>query len=186
MLAQLPQGIERRGRRYRVVKKIRGRLFRRSFQSLEEALAFRNELDRRVAKRKAREATASVPLTVGELVERWYAAHQNRLQPGTQFDYEWRIRHDISKIADIDAFDLIQDRSILHDFYWNQLGPQSARTILLQAFEEAVMRKLIPENPAKGQKLPQARTGEKDIPTREEVAKMILAAEEEDPLWASS
>ena len=75
--------------------------------------------------------------------------------------------------------------SILHDFYWNQLGPQSARnarTILLQAFEEAVMRKLIPENPVRGQKLPSANA-DKDIPTKEEVAKMLLAADEEDRLW---
>jgi integrase len=168
------------------VKKVRGRLFRRTFQSLEEAVAFQEALERRLAKSRRPETTDAAPITVGDLVERWYTGHRKRLQPGTQFDYEWRIRHDISKIADIDALDLIRDRSILHDFYWNKLGPQSARnarTILHQAFEEATIRKLIPENPAKGQKLPPARLADKDIPTIEEVTKMILAAEEEDARW---
>lgn len=45
------------------------------------------------------------------------------------------------------------------------------------------MRKLIPENPVRGQKLPSAKCADKDIPTKEEVAKMLLAAEEEDRLW---
>jgi integrase len=61
--------------------------------------------------------------------------------------------------------------------------PRNTRTILLQAFEEAVMRKLIPENPVRGQKLPSAKCADKDIPTKEEVAKMLLAGEEEDRLW---
>lgn len=184
----LPSGIERRGRRYRVVKKVRGTLVRRSFPSLEEAISFLTELQDRIRKEhRERDERAAGPLTVGDLVERWFARHRERLQPGTQFDYAWRIRHDISKIADLDTVDLIKDPSILHDFYWNQLGPQSARnarTILRQAFEEAVMRKLIPENPARGQKLPPARSADRGIPTPEEVAKIILAAEEEDALWA--
>jgi integrase len=183
----LPSGIERHGRRYRAVKKAHGKLIRRSFRSLDEAQAFLRVLESRISdERRARERRTPGPLTVGQLVERWLAGHRKRLQPGTQFDYEWRIRHDISKIADVDAQELIRDPSILHDFYWNQLGPQSARnarTILLQAFEEAVMRRLIPENPARGQRLPPTKTGDKDIPTSEEVAKMILAAEEEGPIW---
>ncbi|MGH2661376.1 MAG: tyrosine-type recombinase/integrase [Actinomycetota bacterium] len=183
----LPPGIERHGRKYRVVKRFKGRIIRRSFDSLHEAVSFIEELRERLAERRRREeALVPAPLTVGDLVDRWYEGHRQRLQPGTQFDYEWRIRHDISKIAQFDALDLIRDPSILHDFYWNQLGPQSARnarTILLQAFEEAVMRKELSENPAKGQKLPPARNVDKDIPTPSEVEKMILAAEEEDPRW---
>jgi integrase len=103
--------------------------------------------------------------TVGDLVDRWFESHRKRLQPGTEFDYEQRIHRDISKIASYDALELIRDPSIVHDFYWNQLGPQSARnarTILLQAFEEAAMRKLIPENPAKRQRLPPTRRLDKD------------------------
>jgi integrase len=183
----LPQNIERHGRRYRVDKKVRGTRIRKTFETVEQATSFLRDLEARVVKeRRLTEERAPAPLTVGDLVDRWFAGHRKRLQPGTQHDYEWRIRHDISKIAHLDALDLIRDRSILHDFYWNQLGPQSARnarTILLQAFEEAVMRKLIPENPAKGQKLPPTRTKDKDIPTPEEVEKIILAAQDEDPLW---
>ena len=183
-MRELPTGIEHRGRKYRVVKKIRGRPFRRSFDPLEEAIRFRDQLHRRLA--SPLRSGAHPPLTVGDVVARWYEGHRKQLQPGTQHDYAWRIRHDISKIAHLDVADLIRDRSILHDFYWEQLGPQSARnarTILLQAFDEAVLRKEIPENPARGQKLPPARTSEKDIPTPEEVAKIILAAQEEDERW---
>jgi integrase len=123
---------------------------------------------------------------VGDLVDRWYSGHKKRLQPGTQFDYEWRIRHDISRIADIDALALIRDPSILHDFYWNQLGPQSARnarTILSQAFEDAVMRRVLPENPTRGQRLPPTRRLDKDIPTPGEVERLIAAAQGEHERW---
>jgi integrase len=185
MPEDLPQGVERHGRRYRVDRISGGHRIRRSFDSLDGALAFLSELARHRYEVLLHEQ-ASIPGTVGDLVDRWFAGHRKRLQPGTEFDYSERIRRDISKIADIDIFELIRDRSILHDFYWNQLGPQSARnarTILNQAFEEAVLRKLIPENPAHGQKLPPTRRMDKDIPTVEEVGKMILAAEEESALW---
>jgi integrase len=185
--SSLPTGIYREGATYRVRKRIHGHRIQKRFRSVEEAMSFLAKLEARLGEQvEARETAAHGPLTVGDLVDRWYATHRNRLQPGTQFDYEWRIRHDISRIAKADALDLIRDRSILHDFYWNQLGPQSARnarTILHQAFEDAVMRRLIPENPARGQRLPLTRRVDKDIPTPEEVAKMILAAEEESPVW---
>ena len=185
--APLPPGIERRGRRYRVAKKIKGRLIRKSFTTLEDAVSFLESLNIQAASERAeRETRAPAPLTVGDLVDRWFAGHRKRLQPGTEFDYAERIRRDISKIAHHDALELIRARSIPHDFYWNQRGPQSARnarTILNQAFEEAVLRRLLPENPARGQKLPPTRRLDKDIPTPEEVAKMIVAAEEESPLW---
>lgn len=186
MPEQLPRGLSADGKTYRVRKQVNGQRVQRRFLRLEDATAFLQTLERHTANRRLGRAEANTSTTVGDLVDRWFARHRNRLQPGTQFDYDWRIRHDISKIAEVDAIDLIRDPSILHDFYWNQLGAQSARnarTILLQAFEEAVLRKLIPENPARGQKLPPARTQEKDIPRPEEVAKMILAAEEDNPLW---
>jgi len=174
------------GNGYRVRRQVEGRRIQRRFANLEEARRFLEELERRSETERRMRDPTSVPTTVGDLVDRWFAGHRKRLQPGTEFDYEQRIGRDISRIARVDALDLIRDRSILHDFYWNQLGPQSARnarTILNQAFEEAVLRKLIPENPARGQKLPPARRMDKDIPTPEEVAKIILAAEEEGPLW---
>ena len=183
----LPHGIERHGRKFRVDKKVAGRRVRRSFDSSEAARVFLHKLEAKVQEiRRLDDDRAAQSTSVGELVDRWFAGHRKRLQPGTEFDYAERIRRDISKIAEVDVLELIRDRSILHDFYWNQLGPQSARnarTILNQAFEEAVLRKVIPENPARGQKLPPTRRGDKDIPTPEEVGKMILAAEEDDPLW---
>jgi integrase len=182
----LASGVAKDGNSYRVRKWVEGRRVQRRFRTLDEALAFLRDLESRISVSRLRRIHETGSTSVGDLVERWFASHRRRLRPGTQFDYEWRIRHDISKIAAVDARELIRDPSILHDFYWNQLGPQSARnarTILLQAFEEAVMRKLLPENPARGQKLPPARTVDKDIPTSPEVAKIILAAEEEDRIW---
>jgi hypothetical protein len=185
MTNRLPGGVTEGGNSYRVRKWVEGRRVQRRFRTLDEALTFLRDLEGRITVSRLREIHETGSTRVGDLVGRWFADHRRRLQPGTQFDYEWRIRHDISKIAAFDARELLRDPSILHDFYWNQLGPQSARnarTILLQAFEEAVMRKLIPENPARGQKLPSAKCADKDIPTKEEVAKMLLAAEEEDRL----
>jgi integrase len=182
----LPAGISRDRNSFRVRRWVGGQRLQKRFKALAEAQSFLHALDARIADRRLAEVRSTGSTKVRDIVERWFAGHRNRLQPGTQFDYEWRIRHDVSKIADADALDLIRDRSILHDFYWNQLGAQSARnarTILRQAFEEAVLRKLIPENPARGQRLPPTRSLDKDIPTRQEVEKMILGAEEEDPLW---
>lgn len=184
--SRLPSGITREGDSYRVRKWVKGERVQKRFPTLVEALSFLEALHARDAASRQKDLRVSLSTRVADLVDRWYAGHRQRLQPGTRFDYEWRIRHDISKIAQFDALDLIRDRSILHDFYWNQLGPQSARnarTILLQAFEEAVMRKQLPENPAKGQKLPPARSLDKDIPTPVEVEKMVMAADEEDPRW---
>ncbi len=182
----LPAGISRDGKGYRVRRQHAGLRIQKRFLTLADAVAFVANIEpaQMAANHQGMGSPAST--TVGAIVERWFAGHRKRLQPGTEFDYAQRIRRDISKIAHVDAFALIQDRSILHDFYWTQLGPQNARnarTILHQAFEEAVLRKLIPENPARGQKLPPTRRLDKDIPTPEEVAKMILAAEEEDRRW---
>ena len=185
-MSALPPGISREERSYRVRKQIHGRRVQRRFRDLTDALAFLQTLESRAAEDRLSLAHSRQSTSVGDLVERWFASHRRRLQPGTEFDYEQRIHRDISKIASYDVIDLIRDPSILHDFYWNQLGPQSARnarTILLQAFEEAVMRKLIPENPAKGQRLPPTRRLDKDIPTAVEVEKMILGSEEESPTW---
>lgn len=156
----LPSGIVRVGSAYRVRRWVGGQRVQKRFKTLEEALSFLEALDERKALHRHHDTRLEVSTKVADLVDRWFASHRMRLQPGTEFDYEQRIHRDISKIAHYYAVDLIRDPSILHDFYWNQLGAQSARnarTILMQAFEEAVMRKLIPENPAKGQKLPPTR-----------------------------
>ena len=111
----LPPGIERHGNRFRVVKKVHGTLVRRSFTTLEEAKSFLADLRSRIHReRRLEDRRAPGALTVGDLVERWFATHRKRLQPATEFDYEWRIRHDISKIAHHDVPELIRDPSILH------------------------------------------------------------------------
>lgn len=186
MSEALPAGIIREGNAYRVRKQVDGRRAQRRFRRLTDALDFLRAVEARAADHRVQAAHSMQSTKVGDLVERWFVGHRKRLQPGTEFDYGQRIQRDICKIADLDTIDLIRDPSILHDFYWNQLGPQSARnvrTILMQAFEEAAMRKLIPENPAKGQKLPPTRRLDKDIPTSAEVEKMILSAEEESAVW---
>ena len=96
----LPPGIERHGKRFRVVKKVHGRLIRKSFASLEGAISYLADLQVHiVSERQQRENRPSRALTVGDLVDRWFASHRKRLQPGTEFDYEQRIRREVTRPA---------------------------------------------------------------------------------------
>lgn len=186
--ASLPPGIHVHGNRFRAQKVVRGNLIRRSFSSLEEAKAFLDELRRRVSKeRQAEEANPFAMLTVAELVDDWYAVHQRRLTPRGRLDYDERIRRDIGpKIGHLTVSDLVNDRDLLHRYYWDDLTPVSAKhahTILLQAFEQALQRRRIPENPAKGQRLRSTKAREKDVPNRDQVDKIVRAADDEGDLW---
>ena len=97
------------GNSYRVRKWVEGRRVQRRFRTLDEALTFLRDLEGRITVSRLREIHETGSTRVGDLVGRWFADHRRRLQPGTQFDYEWRIRHDISKIAAFDARELLRD-----------------------------------------------------------------------------
>jgi integrase len=173
--------IEQHRRAFRVAWVIRGQRHRRSFPSEEEARAFLQRLN------EVRESTPRTrgDLTVGEVVDNWYRDHRSNLSSGTRRDYEGRIRRDVGRIGSLLAEDLARNPRDLRAFYAS-LTPTNARrvhAILRQGFQDAVAHDEISRNPCDVVKARRPRPSERPIPAPEEVEKMILAAEEEDPLW---
>ncbi len=124
-------------------------------------------------------------LTVGEIVENWYRDHRRNLTSGTQRDYEGRIRRDVSRIGGVEAKTLARNPRQLRAFY-GSLTPTNARrvhAILRQAFQDAVHNGEVSANPCDVVRPRRPRPAERLIPSPDEVEKMIVAAEEEDPIW---
>jgi integrase len=173
--------IEQHRRAFRVAWVISGRRHRRSFASEEEARAFLQRLNH---ERESKPRTRG-GLTVGEVVNNWYRGHRRNLSSGTRRDYEGRIRRDVGRIGGLLAEDLARNPRDLRAFYAS-LTPTNARrlhAILRQAFQDAVAHDEIGRNPCDVVKARRPRPSERPIPSPEVVEKMILAAEEEDPLW---
>ncbi|MGH2656509.1 MAG: tyrosine-type recombinase/integrase [Actinomycetota bacterium] len=176
-------GIEKHRRRFRVTWQVGGERFRRSFESAGEAKEFLLELSRG-AHEDAPGRRKGV-LTIAEVVDNWYRGHRRNLSSGTRRDYEGRIRRDVGRIGGLLAEDLARNPRDLRAFY-GSLTPTSARrlhAILRQAFQDALAHGEISRNPCDVVKARRPRPSERPIPSPEEVEKMILAAEEEDPLW---
>lgn len=176
--------IELHGRRFRVTWWNKGNRFRRSFGTRSEAEAFLAQLEREdeLAVQPARLKGA---LTVGEVVDNWYRDHKRNLTSGTQRDYEGRIRRDVARIAALDADDLARNPRKLRAFY-GSLTPTNARrvhAIIRQAFQDALAHEEITRNPCDVVRAKRPRVTERLIPSPAEVEKMIVAAEEEDPIW---
>jgi integrase len=122
---------------------------------------------------------------VDEIVDNWYRGHRSNLSSGTRRDYEGRIRRDVGRIGELQAEDLARNPRELRAFYAS-LTPTNARrlhAILRQAFEDAVAHGELSRNPCEVVKARRPRAPERPIPSPEEVEKLIVAAEEEDPLW---
>ena len=133
--------IERHRNRFRVRWAKDGRRVRRSFDSEAEARDFLQRLhtqDRRGAAASSQRIEGA--LTVMEVVQNWYQGHRRNLSPGTQRDYEGRIRRDVGRIGALDADELARNPRQLRAFYAT-LTPTNARrlqAILRQAFRDAV------------------------------------------------
>jgi integrase len=159
-----------------------GKSLRRSFLSEREAREFLNRLHRREEDQAQRLRGG---LTVTDVVANWYRLHKLTLSPGTQRDYEGRIRRDIAKIGALDAESLARNPRELKAFYAS-LSPTSARrlhAILRQAFQDALHHDEVSRNPCEVARPRKPRTAEKLIPTPIEVEKIVIAAEEESPTW---
>lgn len=179
-----PVRIEQHRRRYRVTWWNNGARFRRSFGTRSEAEDFLSKLERedQVAAQPPRLKGA---LTVGEVVENWYRDHKRNLTSGTQRDYEGRIRRDVVKIASLEAEALAHNPRELRAFYAS-LTPTNARrvhAIIRQAFQDALAHEEVTRNPCDVVRAKRPRVAERLIPSPTEVEKIILAAEEEDPIW---
>lgn len=196
--------IRRHGDRWRVEKSVNARYIKRSFDSLDAAIAFRDELLARIEReRRYGESVADGRLRVGDLVDLWFngppdAPHRgfrNRkhkpLSPGTVKDFEWRIGKHVALIADRSVRELLDDPFILERLLTDDLTPANARktfTILNLAFKAAMRGRLgpdrrIPANPCAVQQLPPADTAARGIPTEPDVEKLLLAASREGAAW---
>ena len=176
--------IERHGNRFRIKWHQNGNQHRRSFPTEKEARDFLSRL-RRGKPNGGQGRRIAGALTVAEVVRNWYAGHKLNLSPGTQRDYEGRIRRDVSRIGDVDAGELARNPRRLRAFYAT-LTPTNARrlhAILRQAFQDALDHGEVERNPCDIVKPRKPLAPEKSIPSPAEVEKLILGADEEDPLW---
>lgn len=171
--------------RFRVRWTSDGKRHGRSFDSEKEALEFLGRLRSQESSRQTERFTGA--LTVKEVVENWYRHHQRSLSSGTQRDYRGRIRRDVGRMASLDAGELARNPRQLRASY-GTLTPTNARrlhAILRQAFEDAVNHGEVERNPCDLVKPRKPVTVEKLIPSPREVEKIVIAAEEEDPLWGA-
>ena len=162
-------------------------------QGKRQYRTFSSEVDAREFVRRLRakdDATtrprAAGALTVLDLVQNWYEGHRRNLSPGTQRDYEGRIRRDIGRIAAQDADEVARNPRTLRAFYAT-LTPTNARrlhAILRQAFQDAVDHGELDRNPCDLVKPRKPLAPEKLIPSPVEVEKIVIAADEQDARWA--
>lgn len=175
--------LDRHRSRFRVRWTSEGTRRQRTFGSEKEAKEF---IERLRAKEKGRLSDrAGGPLSVAEIVQNWYQGHRRNLSPGTQRDYEGRIRRDIRRIGSQAADELAANPRLLRAFY-TTLTPTNARrlhAILRQAFQDAVDHGEVERNPCDVVKPRKPQSPEKLIPAPAEVEKVVIAAEEEDPMW---
>lgn len=187
MADELPTGVERFRSGYRVRKRMpRGRV-QRSFRTLATAMAFLAELEGA----DAVPSRAASPFSVMAIVDRWFSdprsGRRHRLRPGAERSYDEHIKRHIARIGDERAEDYARNPRLLRAFY-DSLPPVAAlrvHTILKQAFEDALDHGEITRNPCSKVR-PNRRAiaqPERDIPTPHEVALMVAAAREEDPVW---
>lgn len=175
--------IDQHGTRFRVRWTSRGERQYRTFASEREAREFLGRLLAKHETRTQRRVTGA--LTVMDVVQNWYEHHRTYLSPGTQRDYEGRIRRDIGRIASEDADELAANPRRLRAFYVT-LTPTNARrlhAILRQAFQDAVDHGEVERNPCDLVKPRKPVAAEKLIPRPSEVEKIVIAAEEEHALW---
>jgi integrase len=176
--------IEAHHGRFRVTWWVEKQRHRRSFATEVEARAFLRRLRQEDAARR-RPARVVGGLTVMDVVQNWYRDHSRELASGTRRDYEGRIRRDVSRIGDIDANALARNPRELRAFYAT-LTPTNARrlhAILRQAFADAVLHDEVERNPCDAVRPRKPAAPEKRIPSPTEVEKLVVAADEEDPLW---
>jgi integrase len=196
--------IRKHGARWRVEKSVDGRYLKRTFDTLEAAVEFRDELLSRIDRdRNLRQSTVTGKINVGQLVDLWFngppgvpeRGFRNRkyppLSPNTVRDFEERIATQIPLIANHDVNELLTDPLILEALFHERLTPDNARklfTILNLTFKAAQRGKLgaehrIPANPCAMQQLPEIDTTARAVPTASEVAKILIAASEVSPIW---
>jgi integrase len=167
---------------------------RRSFDTVDEAQHFLDELSAQSELNRIRSRDPA-QRTVGEVVEEWWrgppvdgerrGGHRQRIAARTARDYQLYIDKYISQVANQRARDYDENPALLKLFYdtlpnrmaWHVHG------VLRLAFKEAAARGHLVRNPCLFEKPARRKRTRRIIPTREEVEKIIAAAEEIGAGW---
>lgn len=193
----LPSGIDWHYGSYRVRKTVAGRRIIRSFPTLEEAKSFRALVEAGLHDAKTVQvAAASGSATVMEVVRLWWlgplidgehkGGHRLHVSPVTARGYQYYIDSYISRIGDESAQSYARNTGLLK-LYYDTLPNRCAwhvHSVLRMAFREAVTRGLMDRNPCEFEKPARRKRRKRTIPSRDEVDKLLIAAEEQDRRWS--
>jgi integrase len=193
----LPPGIDRHRNKYRARRWVNGKRVQRSFATLEEAVAFLSLIEGDVRDgREVEAARTSGVATIMQIVRLWWlgplidgehrGGHRQRVSGVTARGYQYYIAAYISRIGDQSAQSYARNTALLKLFYdslpnrcaWHVHG------VLRMAFRDAVARGLMDRNPCEIEKPAKRRRKRREIPMRDEVEKIVIAASEQDATWA--
>lgn len=196
-MPELPRGISRFRNGFRVEKMVRGKRIRKTFVSVEQAQAFLSLVEAGLHDTKAVEsARVSGSATVMEVVRLWWlgplidgehqGGHRQRVSGVTARGYQFYVDSYISRIGHESAQAYARNTTLLKIFYdslpnrcaWHVHG------VLRMAFRDAVTRGLMDRNPCEIEKPAKRKRRKREIPMRDEVEKILIAAEEQDARWA--
>lgn len=197
----LEPGVERHRGRFRVSKRIGGKHYRKSFETLEEARLFLDKILTRANEEQERSNRQLVSRTIGDIVLEWWEGpsdappdrrrgHRDRVSPRTRGDYQYLIDGPISRIASDSARSYSDQPGLLkayYDSFTQRVQVWRVHAILRQAFEYAVEQRWIELNPAAIKRYHPARVKRrrktKLVPSREHVEKLVAGAYEQDESW---
>ena len=181
--------IEEHGSRWRLQIRVDGERVRRSFATREEAeialRAYQEQLEHDAA---ADLASKIGPLTVRAVVEAYYERRKTSLEPSTRSRYESVLRKYVyPEIGDVPARDIEATPLLLEDWI-GTIPPGQGRKaleVLGPAFRMARDNGLIGSDPVAKIRRPRKadRKRKKEIPTPDEVEKIVIAAYETDVWW---
>ena len=181
--------IEKHGAGWRLQIRIDGERIRRSFKTREEAQAALDEL-LATLEHDAREELARKlgPLTVADVVHMYYDRRKKDLELSTQLRYEQVLdKYVYPDIGSLPAKDLAATPILLADWLatLSRMNGRKALEVLNPAFRMAVDNGLIDSNPVTKISRPKRtdRKAKKDIPTPDEVEKILIEAYSTDVWW---
>lgn len=136
--------------------------------------------------------TSRRDLTVGEVLEKWYAATSPEWSPGTAYQCRWRIDYLLAGLHDrpvgqLTALDLDEFYAALRARGGRKGAPLAATTVrrahgdLRGALDQAVKWGLIASNPAHQANPGRSRRTRIRPPSADTVRKILTAAEAKDP-----
>ncbi len=135
--------------------------------------------------------TASAPVTLDQLLDRWLKVKSRQVEASTMNSYEWiartYIRPDLGdrRLASLKPFDLDDLYGALLDKGLSTRTVRICHTVLRQSLEQARKWGLIARSPAIDASPPAQRHKEIVPPTVADVQRLLEAAREEDPAFGT-